>query len=123
MQMHEHCPVCGQPFELQTGFYFGTGYVSYFLSVGFLLLVAALWYFTIGFSFRDNRIYWFLVSTTAFLILTQPLNQRLCRSIWIAFFVRYEKGWREHGVTQAACHPDENRVSQRVGAVATGLRS
>jgi uncharacterized protein (DUF983 family) len=32
MQMPEHCPVCGQRYELQTGFYFGTGYVSYGLS-------------------------------------------------------------------------------------------
>jgi hypothetical protein len=102
MQMPEHCEVCGQPFELQTGFYFGTGYVSYFLSVGFLLLAAAIWYFTIGFSFNDNRVYWFLITTTLFLILTQPLNQRLCRSIWIAFFVRYDKNWSERSIGATA---------------------
>lgn len=94
MRMPEHCPVCGQPFELQTGFYFGTGYVSYFISVGFILLTAAIWFFTIGFSFNDNRLYWYLGFVTAFLILTQPINQRLCRSIWIHFFVRYDKGWQ-----------------------------
>lgn len=94
MRMPEHCPVCGQAFELQTGFYFGTGYVSYFLSVGFCLITAALWFFTIGFAFDDNRIYWYLATVTALLILTQPLNQRLCRSIWIAFFVRYDAQWK-----------------------------
>lgn len=98
MRMPEHCPVCGQAFELQTGFYFGTGYVSYFLSVGFFLITAVLWYFSIGFAFDDNRIYWFLTTVTTLLILTQPLNQRLCRSIWIAFFVGYDEQWRTHPV-------------------------
>ncbi len=91
MRMPEHCPVCGQAYELQTGFYFGTGYVSYFLSVGVIMLSFVLWYFTIGFSLTDNRLYWYLASISAFLILTQPVQQRLCRSIWIACFVRYDR--------------------------------
>ncbi len=89
MRMPEHCPVCGQAFELQTGFYFGTGYVSYFLSVLFILITCAIWYLTIGFGFDDNRLYWYLGLTAAFLFATQPVQQRLCRSIWIACFVRY----------------------------------
>ena len=97
VRMPEHCPVCGQPFELQTGFYFGTGYVSYFLSVAFILLSAAIWFFTIGFSFNDNRLYWYLGIMTTILLLTQPLQQRLSRSIWIAFFVRYNKHWYNQG--------------------------
>jgi hypothetical protein len=95
MRMPEHCLVCGQPFELQTGFYFGTGYVSYFLSVLFIMLTFVLWFFTIGFSLTDNRLFWYLGSVSAFLILTQPIQQRLCRSIWIAFFVRFDPAWRE----------------------------
>jgi len=90
MRMPEHCPVCGQGFELQTGFYFGTGYVSYFLSVIFILVTCAVWYLTIGFGFTDNRLYWYLGLTAAFLFATQPIQQRLCRSIWIACFVRYQ---------------------------------
>ncbi|MFA9206393.1 MAG: hypothetical protein ACEQR6_06930, partial [Burkholderiaceae bacterium] len=27
--MNEKCPVCGQPTEIELGFYYGTGYVSY----------------------------------------------------------------------------------------------
>jgi hypothetical protein len=33
MRMPENCPVCEQKFDLQTGFYFGTGYVSYGLTI------------------------------------------------------------------------------------------
>lgn len=90
MRMPEHCPVCGQVFELQTGFYFGTGYVSYALSVLLVMVSFVLWYFTIGFSLDDNRLFWWLGSISALLIFLQPVLQRLCRSIWIAFFVRYD---------------------------------
>ena len=37
MEMPEECPVCGQKMEPQVGFYYGTGYVSYALSVGLFL--------------------------------------------------------------------------------------
>ncbi|MBD0351633.1 MAG: DUF983 domain-containing protein, partial [Flavisolibacter sp.] len=29
MQMNERCPVCGQLTDIEVGFYYGTGYVSY----------------------------------------------------------------------------------------------
>jgi len=90
MRMPEHCPVCGQPYELQTGFYYGTGYVSYFVSIFIIILSFVAWYFTIGFSLHDNRIYWWLGAMSVLLIILQPLLQRLCRSIWIACFVRYD---------------------------------
>lgn len=89
MRMPEHCPVCGQSFELQTGFYFGTGYVSYFLSVLIIIISFIAWFFTIGFSLDDNRLFWWLGTISALLLISQPVLQRLCRSIWIACFVRY----------------------------------
>jgi hypothetical protein len=93
MDMPERCPVCGQPYELQVGFYYGTGYVSYGLSVGIILLSFIAWYFTLGFSLKDNSVYYWLGSISVLLVLMQPLLQRLCRSIWIAFFVRYDDAW------------------------------
>jgi len=33
--MNEKCPVCGQRTELEPGFYYGTAYVSYALTVAF----------------------------------------------------------------------------------------
>lgn len=95
MRMPEHCPVCGQPFELQTGFYFGTGFVSYGLSVALLAVGFVAWYLTIGLSIAegDHRLYWCLGVNTLMLLVLQPLLQRLARSIWIAFFVGYEPHW------------------------------
>ncbi len=90
MKMPEACPVCGQKYELQTGFYFGTGFVSYGLSVFLSGVTFVAWWFTIGVSIRDNRLFWWLGINAALLILLQPLLQRLARSIWISFFIRYE---------------------------------
>ena len=38
MAMHTKCPVCGQYYELEPGFYYGTGYVSYALTVALTVL-------------------------------------------------------------------------------------
>ena len=89
MRMPEKCPVCDQPFELQTGFYFGTGYVSYGLAVMFTGISFLLWFLLIGIGLDDNRLFWWLGVNAALLIILQPLLQRLSRSIWIAFFVPY----------------------------------
>lgn len=90
MRMPEHCPECGQKFELQTGFYFGTGYVSYALCIGIMAVIFA----TCGafhlMHLYDNSVYYVLVVNAVVLIGMQPLIQRLSRSIWIAFFVKYE---------------------------------
>ena len=88
--MPEHCPVCGQATEVEIGFYYGTGFVSYALSVLFSALSFIAWIGTIGISLQDNRIFWWLGINIALTILIQPLLMRLSRSIWIAFFVKYE---------------------------------
>ncbi|MBC7552759.1 MAG: DUF983 domain-containing protein [Taibaiella sp.] len=90
LDMPVNCPVCAQPYELQTGFYFGTGYVSYGLSVLFLMVSFVLWYVLIGISIYDNSVFWWLGICCTLLFLLQPIIQRLSRSVWIAFFVRFD---------------------------------
>jgi hypothetical protein len=97
MRMPERCPVCGQKYELQTGFYFGTGYVSYGLSVTLIGAVFVIWALVFGLSYKDNSILWCLAVSAAITLMLQPLLQRLARSIWIAFFVRYDRDW-QHSV-------------------------
>ncbi len=94
MKMPDSCPVCGQRYELHTGFYFGTGFVSYALTVAFSAFTFVLWWFTLGISIQDNSIFWWLGTNAALLFLLQPLFQRLSRSLWITFFVRYNKNWQ-----------------------------
>ncbi len=88
--MPEQCPVCGQATEPEIGFYYGTGYVSYGLSILFCALSFILWVLLIGISLKDNRIFWWLGINIALMILIQPVLMRMSRSIWIAFFVKYD---------------------------------
>jgi uncharacterized protein (DUF983 family) len=94
MRMPDHCPVCGAPYELQTGFYFGTGFVSYGVSVLLLGVAFVAWALTFGLSYKDDSIYWCLGVSSGILLILQPLLQRLARSIWIAMFVKYDANWR-----------------------------
>lgn len=94
MKMPDECPVCGQKFELHTGFYFGTGYVSYAVTALFIGLVFVLWGVLFGLSVRDSSVFWCLGVSAALVILLQPVLQRLSRSIWIAMFVKYDPKWK-----------------------------
>ncbi len=94
MKMNEHCPVCGQPTEPETGFYFGTGYVSYALSIALSVATFVAWFVLFGFSLYDSRLFWWLGINGALLVILQPILMRVSRSIWLAFFVYYDRNWR-----------------------------
>lgn len=95
MKMPVNCPVCGQPFEIEVGFYYGTGFVSYGLAVMVCVASFIAWKVLIGMSLQDNRLFWWL-GTNAFLLLAlQPVLMRLSRTIWLSFFVWYDPNWKE----------------------------
>ena len=62
LEMHAACTVCGQPTEIEVGFYYGTGYVSYALTVALTVSTLVAWWVLIGFSTEDNRFFWWLGS-------------------------------------------------------------
>lgn len=97
LKMNKACPVCGQPTEIEVGFYYGTSYVSYALAVAISVASAVAWWVIIGFSINDNRIWYWLIFNGILLVVLQPWLMRLARSLWISFFVRYDPNWREHG--------------------------
>ncbi len=96
------CPVCDQPTEIEVGFYYGTGYVSYALTVAFSVSTLVAWWVLIGFSTNDNRFFWWMGSNAVLLILLQPWIMRLSRSFWISWFVSFDPDWREHQVPEEA---------------------
>ena len=102
MQMPITCPSCGQATELEVGFYYGTGYVSYALSVAFTVATFVAWKVLIGMTFDidDNRIFYWLATDIILLVLTQPLQMRLSRTLWLSWFVSYDANWKEHEVKQ-----------------------
>jgi len=94
LNMPEHCPVCGQKFELQVGFYYGTGFVSYGLSVLLLIFIFLVYWLLLGFSYKDNSVFYCLGLSMLILGLLQPWLMRFSRVLYLYLFVKYGKGER-----------------------------
>lgn len=92
--MHTRCPECGQPYELEPGFWYGTGYVSYGLSILYLILTFVLWWIFIGFSVTDNRFFWWMGLAVFSLIILQPWLMRISRALYLYFFVKYDPDYK-----------------------------
>jgi hypothetical protein len=96
MLMNKNCPVCGQPTEIEVGFYYGTSYVSYALSVTLSVFSLVAWWVIIGLSTEDDRFFFWLGFNAILLVLLQPWLMRVSRSFWISWFVKYDPDWKEH---------------------------
>lgn len=93
MAMHDNCPVCHQPMEIEVGFYYGTGYVSYALTVAISVAVFVAYWVLFGISIDDNSLFYYLGADVVVLLITMPYVMRLSRTIWLTFFVGYDKDW------------------------------
>lgn len=91
--MPDHCNVCGQKYDLEPGFWYGTAYVSYALTVAISAATFVAWLVLIGVSTEDNRIFWWLGVNAVLLVILQPWIMRLSRVIYIRFFVRYDPNY------------------------------
>jgi len=94
-ELNRKCPVCGENFEREPGFYFGAAYVSYALTVAiWVALYVALTVFDalgfMNFDFFDDG-FLFLSLGVILLVLLLPLIYRFSRAIWINFFVKYRE--------------------------------
>ena len=105
MKMHDNCPVCGQKMELEPSFYYGTGYVSYSITVALTVATFIAWWVLIGFSFKDNRFFYWIAFNAVFLIALQPYLMRLSRTVWLSFFVKYNREAAHQGKSEQAVLP------------------
>ncbi|UOQ52696.1 DUF983 domain-containing protein [Hymenobacter cellulosivorans] len=85
--MHEHCPVCGQAFEPEPGFYWGSMYVSYAFSVAIFTISGVLCYYLLG----DPAVWVYVLTVAVASIALMPLVFRYSRAIMLYLFggVRY----------------------------------
>ena len=79
------CENCSLPYELEIGFWYGSMYVSYAISVAVMLL---FWILT-SFFFPLINIYNEILIIVIAILLVSPLNYHVSRLIWINFFVKY----------------------------------
>jgi hypothetical protein len=98
--MHEECTVCKQKFDMEPGFWYGTGYVSYALAIAFSVATFLAWWVLIGISINDNRVFWWLGVNSVLLVLLQPVLMRLSRTIYLYFFVSYDADYLTHEPTK-----------------------
>ncbi len=92
LDMPDKCAVCGQKMELEVGFYYGTGYVSYALSVGLFFFNLAWYWLLIGLSVEDNSVFYYLITSISIVVLLQPWIMRISRVLYLYMFVKYGKG-------------------------------
>jgi len=94
--MYDNCPVCHQKYDLEPGFWYGTGYVSYALAVAVSATTFVAWLVLIGISTEDNRIFWWLGLNSLLLVVIQPWLMRLSRVIYMRFFVKYDEDYEKN---------------------------
>jgi uncharacterized protein (DUF983 family) len=85
-KMHKECPICGEKYTPEPGFYFGSAYVSYALYVA-LIVVSFVGYVVI-LGGDPLPLLYFLIPA---FILVVPLFYRLARRTWLNIFVKYDK--------------------------------
>jgi uncharacterized protein (DUF983 family) len=83
-KMPKNCPVCGEDFYRETGFYYGAMMISHATTTVIAVLVHATVFYFYGWAIAPN-----LISLLTLLIISFPLVFRSSRAIWINFFVKY----------------------------------
>lgn len=84
--MYSACPHCRQTFEPEPGFYFGAMFISYGINTALFICswVALL------LIYPNYTLSLLLFILTGVVLVSLPLSFRLSRSIWLAFFVRFD---------------------------------
>ena len=94
-EMPERCEVCAQKYDLEPGFWYGTAYVSYALTVAISATTFVAWIVLIGISAHDKRVFYWLIANAIILVILQPWLMRLSRVIYMRFFVRYDPNYEK----------------------------
>lgn len=88
--MHEECSHCGLHYQIEPSFFYGAMYVSYGLGVAFSVAT-----FIISHVFCNASLETDFIAIIVSLIILMPYQMRLARNLWINFFIKYRKDWRE----------------------------
>ena len=83
--MHPKCPHCGQPYELEAGFYYGAMFMSYLITAFLMFSIFGFCYFMLDFGAWAS-----FILITGLVCFLYVWIFRLSRSMWLSFFVKYE---------------------------------
>ena len=91
--MPESCPVCGQTYEPEPGFYWGAMFVSYAFSVACFAVGGVATYYLL----HDPAVWVYVLVVSGLVLLTAPATLRYSRAIMlylfggIAYDARYQR--------------------------------
>ncbi|RSK46886.1 DUF983 domain-containing protein [Hymenobacter rigui] len=80
--MPEDCPVCGQHYEPEPGFFWGAMYISYAFSTGIMLITGLLVYHLL----HDPAVWVYVTSVAVAAVLLTPLSLRYSRTVLLYLF-------------------------------------
>ncbi len=85
-KMYQRCPKCNLNYSPEPGFYFGAAYVSYALTT---MVIIPLVIITFLLGARSFLTFLWVIGIS--ILVTTPFLFRLSRSLWIHFFIKYDK--------------------------------
>lgn len=87
-EMPAACPVCGQTYEPEPGFYWGAMYISFAFSTGIMLVVG----FAVYYLLNDPDTWVYITAVAIFSLLLTPLSLRYSRTLMLYWFggIRYD---------------------------------
>jgi hypothetical protein len=80
--MPARCPVCGQDYQIEPGFYMGAMWVSYPIVIGGIIALIALGHFVLGLHMIASFVF-----ATVILVLLSPPLIRYSRAVYLNIFV------------------------------------
>ncbi len=83
--MPDKCPVCGEDFVRESGFYWGAMMVSHATTTLVAVIVHLIVYYFVGWDIVPN-----VISIVSIILIMFPAVFRNSRAIWINFFVDYD---------------------------------
>jgi uncharacterized protein (DUF983 family) len=84
-KMHKNCPHCNLHYEMEPGFFYGSMYVSYAISVAILATCGV----SVAYLVKGATIWAYLTTITIATLLTFPFNFRFSRTAWLYMFISY----------------------------------
>jgi uncharacterized protein (DUF983 family) len=84
-KMPAKCPVCGEDFQRESGFYWGAMMVSHATTTLIAVVVHLIVFYFAGWAIAPN-----IISIVSVILILFPVVFRSSRAIWINVFVNYD---------------------------------
>lgn len=98
-KMHKTCSHCELVYEDEPSFFYGAMYVSYAISSGWFMIWYALQSYILNWELLP-----FAIFVTVFIIVVAPLTLRWSRLIWLNFFYKFKKEYKNKKHQHAIIH-------------------